>query len=174
MKRDYWAEFLTFMAKHKNSLKEKFISEFPNLTIESESKKLAKCMSFSFKYFDTSQVRDGVGQDFKDWTKENLVKFCNKLKEYCKKSIGEWMTTPIGSGVKRRHVLESYKGFPSKSDFKHPKHVPLDVVWARFRLEGDMRLIGFLILEVQAKKYNLNPNVFYIVFLDEHHQFYKI
>jgi hypothetical protein len=66
-----------------------------------------------------------------------------KLKEYGKHPIQYWLTQRCGAGGLK--VLQIYGGFPSSSDFTKPKHVPTDVRWARFRLEGDMRLCGFLI-----------------------------
>ena len=69
-------------------------------------------------------------------------------------------------------VLEIYDRFPIRSDFYHPKSVPFDVEWARFRLEGDMRLIGFVIPNQIALEKGLPNNVFYIVFLDKDHRFY--
>lgn len=60
-----------------------------------------------------------------------------------------------------------------------PKHVPHQVSWARFRLESDNRLIGFVIPEEYHKKENIytkeyfDCNTFYIVFLDNTHRFYK-
>ena len=78
---------------------------------------------------------------------------------------------PIGRGS--NHVLEIYKSFPVKSEFLYPKFIPLDVDWARFRLEGDMRLIGFFVSKEACEKMSIDPNVFHIVFLDEFHRFYK-
>lgn len=161
------------MNNYNNSLKDRFINSFPDITIESETSKLSNNLSFSFSYFDYSQAAKGIGQDFKDWSKDNLVKLCNKLKLYCSNSISYWIQQPVGGGQKRMHILEIYDRFPVNSDFERPKHVPLDASWARFRLEGDMRLIGFVISNENTIKYNLSPNVFYIVFLDKKHQFYK-
>ncbi len=173
MKKAYWEEYQKFMNKYNNPLKDRFINSFPEITIESETSKLSSNISFSFSYFDYTQAAKGIGQDFNDWSKENLVKLCNKLKQYCGNTMAYWSQMPVGSGKKRMHILEIYNKFPVNSEFERPKHVPLDVSWARFRLEGDMRLIGFVISKETAQKYDLNPNIFYIVFLDEKHQFYK-
>jgi hypothetical protein len=37
-----------------------------------------------------------------------------------------------------------------------------------------MRLIGFIIPEDQREEYGLAKNIFYVVFIDEEHRFYKI
>lgn len=60
--------------------------------------------------------------------------------------------------------MEIYENFPLKSEFHHPNHIPAGVKWARFRLEGDQRLIGFMIDKTDVDKFNLSPDVFYIVF----------
>jgi len=74
--------------------------------------------------------------------------------------------------------LEVYNQFPSKSDFSHPQFVPHEAMWARFRLEGSTRLIGFMIpaeydgTAHQKTKMLFDSNVFYVVFLDKDHRFY--
>lgn len=154
--------------KKFNRQKENFLNKIPNLLIENEKDSLNNNIKFNFKYFDYSQP---AGQDFKDWTHEQLYKFLNKLKEYSRYPISYWKNQSIGHGGNK--VLEIYGSFPTKSDFFHPKHVPLDVNWARFRLEQDMRVIGFLIPnECKFDKIELDKTVFYIVFLDQYHKFY--
>jgi hypothetical protein len=79
-------------------------------------------------------------------------------------------------------VLAYYDNFPSRSDFKHPPHVPHDVTWARFRLGSKVRLIGFVLSEdvcrakskvaTEGHVYPYDPNTFYVVFLDKDHKFY--
>jgi len=49
----------------------------------------------------------------------------------------------------------------------------VDVQWGRWRLEGDMRLIGFIIEPETCTRLHIPSNVFYIVFLDKDHRFYK-
>ena len=80
------------------------------------------------------------------------------------------MNQRVGGGSLK--VLEIYGSFPKKSDFTHPKHVPIDVNWARFRLESDMRLIGFLIPPNTDGISMAAVNTFFIVFLDQGHRFY--
>lgn len=76
----------------------------------------------------------------------------------------------IGSG---NHVLEVYGAFPRRSEFKHPHHVPSDVDWARFHLDGKKRLIGFTIpKDLCSIHQRFDGNTFYVVFLDLEHKFY--
>ncbi len=152
----------------KNSKKEAFLKSLPENLIEDKIKEIKENILFSFQYFDNSQT---AGQDFKDWSHEQLEKLLNKLKIYSKESLEYWKKQKIGSG--KNHILEIYKKFPVNSEFTHPKHIPIDVEWARFRLEGDMRLIGFVINNEMIYKHSLEKNKFYVVFLDAFHKFYK-
>lgn len=80
------------------------------------------------------------------------------------------MNQRVGSGSLK--VLEVYGSFPRRSDYIHLKHIPVDVNWARFRLESDMRPIGFL---VPPNTDGVSPavaNTFYVTFLDQYHRFY--
>ena len=152
----------------KNPLKESFLSKLPETLTENVKGKFQDHLSFNFQFFDNSQE---AGQDFRDWEHEHLYKLMDKLKQYCNNPPTYWMQMPIGGG--KNHVLEIYKKFPVKSDFIHPKFVPIDADWARFRLEGDMRLIGFFVNKEICSRITLSPNIFYVVFLDAFHKFYK-
>ncbi len=161
----------------KNTRKDSFLASIPTAGLDDDNQDIADRCKFNLSYFDNAQK---AGQSFKDWTHEQLAKLLNKLKEYSKFSLKHWEKQPIGSGKKRNNVFENYVTFPKNSDFIHPKHVPFQVEWGRFRLEGDMRLIGFVIpKEYIGKKSKTKDalfydiNTFYIVFLDEKHKFYK-
>ena len=158
------------MKRPENKRKETFLSGMPEITIEALQDKFQNNLRFSFRFFDNSQ---SAGQDFKDWSHEQLYKLFDKLKQYCHEPMNYWLSQPIGSGRGRKHVLEIYGRFPVKSDFIHPKFIPLDVDWARFRLEHDMRLIGFIVSQENCTQFCLQANTFYVVFLDELHKFYK-
>ena len=41
-------------------------------------------------------------------------------------------------------------------------------------MESAMRLVGFFVSEEAAKGKELSPDVFYVVFLDKDHRFYKM
>lgn len=154
--------------KKYNQQKDNFIKKFPDITLEQHAEQLSTCIKFNFKYFDNSQK---CGQDFHNWNHEQLSKLLVKLKEFSKESIQYWTKHKIGH--QGNTVLAIYDCFPIKSDFIHPKHIPLDVQWACFRLESDMRLVGFLIPQnLNFENIILDKNTFYVVFLDENHRFY--
>jgi hypothetical protein len=102
-----------------------------------------------------------------------------KIKSYTKEPLSYWRNERVGS--KGLRVLAHYDSFPKKSDFKHPPHVPHDVIWSRFRLGNMVRMIGFVIPESMAgteyvdnkgSKYSYDSNTFYVVFLDKDHRFF--
>ena len=153
--------------KHRNTKKEKKLSTFPKESIEASYKRIRGLLSFNFSFLDNEQ-----GQKFSDLTVEQFSKIIEKLKWYSMENRLHWETASIGHTDGK--VLAVYEDFPSKSDFFHPKHIPAGVKWARFRLEGDQRLIGFVIDKNDIEKFQLNPDVFYIVFLDLYHKFYIV
>ena len=154
------------MNRH-NPQKDAFLKSIPTCTIESVSNKFTN-IAFNFQFFDKSQ---SAGQDFSGWTHGQLVNLLEKLKWYCSETMEHWKIEPIGHGS--GHVLDIYGNFPSKSDFIHPRHVPINARWGRFRLEGDMRLIGFIVDSENCISHKIPPNIFYVVFLDAFHKFYK-
>jgi len=149
--------------KHENIKKEKRLARFPKESVETSYKTLKGLLSFNFSFLDNEQ-----GQRFSDLTVEQFSKIMEKLKWYSKENRSHWENDG--------KVLAVYEDFPpkSKSNFFHPKHVPAGVKWARFRLEGDQRLIGFVIDKNDIEKFQLNPDVFHIVFLDLYHNFYIV
>jgi len=153
--------------KRNNPAKEKFIHSLPPIAIEDHVEGFKNKICFSFKYFDNAQ---DAGQDFRDWSQEQLEKLLTKLKHYSDNTMKYWMNQRVGAGSLK--ILEVYGNFPKNSEFVHPKHVPIDVLWARFRLESDMRLVGFVLPECILKEKEIATNIFYIVFLDQNHRFY--
>ncbi|MCG6390274.1 hypothetical protein [Vibrio fluvialis] len=157
-----------------NSKKKGFLESIPTCSIESETDILAQKGKFNFSYFDCSQ---DAADSFNDWSKENLVQLYDKLKEYGKFPLEHWTRTKVGHG--KNHILEIYGSFPIKSDFTHPKHVPHQAQWARFRIDRTTRLIGFTIekkyhgVQQRTTGYEFCSNTFYVVFLDSKHGFYK-
>lgn len=129
---------------------------------------------FNFSYFDDSQQH---GPAFRDLTAADLVSLLEKLHCYSKSSLNYWRNERCG-GERGLRVLADYDTFPAKSEFIHPKFVPTDVRWGRFRMENLSRLIGFTIpkelLGDHKDKNGLqfDPNTFYIVFIDQNHKFY--
>ena len=150
--------------RHVNSKKRSRLESFPLESIDSVSPNINGLMSFNFKYLDTEQ-----GDKFSDLTNVQFSKIIEKLKWYSNENRQHWETKKTGQST----VLAVYGDFPHHSDFYHPKHVPAGVRWARFRMEGDQRLVGFVINNEDSDKIQLNTNVFYVVFLDNNHRFYK-
>lgn len=165
------------MSKAKNRKKESFLAKIPEIGID-ESNIHERC-KFNFSYFDSSQV----GQSFADWNKvagiDSLQNLMEKVVNYTTNTLDYWNNQRVGGGSLK--VFEIYEGFPAKSEFTHPRHVPHDVLWARFRMGNKVRLIGFVIPEVECNKVkdcggkpiSLDRNTFYVVFLDKDHVFYK-
>ncbi len=162
------------MSKFRNKRKSKFLSSLLVLpSLEDLNDDLTTRCKFNFSYFDPSQ---GAGQKFSDWTHKQLYELLGKIKSYTTKPLDYWRNQRAGnSGLK---VLAIYGSFPSKSDFAHPKHVPHQAQWARFRLGSKLRLIGFTIpTELHKTTHNktgelYDKNTFYVVFLDRDHKFY--
>ena len=160
----------------KSRLSSKFVESLPEVIIET-SKINVKC-KFNLSYLDDDQP---AGQKFFRWSHDtgisSLTNLLTKLKEYTYQPLNYWKNERAGGGGLK--VLEYYGDFPKKSDFSHPRHVPSDAHWARFRLGNKVRLIGFVIskdsikhlTEDEQQKYD--HNTFYVVFLDKEHKFYK-
>ena len=155
------------------SRKELFIkglSELPS--IEDKEDELTIGSKFNFSYFDSSQE---AGQDFSDWTNSQLCELLNKLKSYSKMSLDYWRNERAGKGGLK--VFATYCAFPRKSSFNHPKHVPHQAQWWRFRLGSKIRLIGFTLPAELHNTFHhrgefFDKNTFYVVFLDRDHKFY--
>lgn len=117
------------MAKKGNSRKASFLSSIPKISINANKNDLAQRCKFNFSYFVND---DDAGQDFKDWSQEELSKLFDKLKEYSKSSLNYWKTQNVG----RYKVLENYGAFPTNTDFKEPDHIPIEAEWCRIHLEN--------------------------------------
>lgn len=155
--------------KKNNPRKECFLSNLPKHDIHSDIADVKGKLSFSFKYFDGNQE---AGQDFKDWSDKQKQELLEKLRDYTREEKKYWLNQRVGGGGLK--ILEIYGEFPRNTDFKYPKHVPNGVRWARFRMESAMRLVGFFVSEDSAENQSLSTDVFYIVFLDKDHRFYKM
>ena len=162
------------MTAFGNRKKDDFLNSITIASLNDKKDNTARRCKFNFSFLDTSQ---SAGQKFADWQNTQLLKLLDKLTYYCKESLSYWKKQSIGKG--KWHILEVYDNFPYKSDFSHPKHVPHQALWARFRLEKKRRLIGFVIpLEYSDKEqgnsgFRFDCNTFYVVFLDKDHRFYK-
>lgn len=152
--------------KHKNSKKDAKLKNFPKESVETSYKTIKGLLSFNFKYLDQTQ-----GEKFSALTVEQFTKIIEKLKCYSCENRQHWESTRIGNNTGK--VLVIYGDFPKRTAFSPPKHIPAGVHWARIRLEGDQRLIGFVINKNDVEQLGLDPDIFYIVFLDLKHRFYK-
>lgn len=158
--------------KFQNKRKDRFITSLPNTSLNSSNIKSRS--KFNFSYLDFTQ---GKISSLAEYGQTNTEKLIEKIKNYCQEPLSYWQKEKCGHGG--QHVLEIYKNFPAKSDFTHPKQVPHDVWWGRFRLDRTQRLAGFVIPTDQPALLQsddgipYDPNTFYIVFIDTDHQFYK-
>lgn len=122
--------------------------------LEDKSPKRAPFIVFSFKDFDRNQ-----GQSFKEWEKEEILALaCEKLISLSQYTVAQAL---------QQQIIKIYGNFPPKSNFSHPRHVPEDVKWASFRIQGKERIIGYF-----SDEEDDDDNVFYIVFLDKDHRFW--
>jgi len=156
------------VSKRDNSKKDQFLKSITAFTIEDVWADISCRCRFNFSYLDITQQ---YSQDPSGWDEENLQKLFGKLKHYSSQPLSYWQQQTVGSH--KNHVLEVYGAFPRKSKFTHPSHVPADVDWARFRLDGKKRFIGFMVPKGHCMFPNsFVENTFYVVFLDPEHMFY--
>lgn len=154
----------------RNTRTESFLDTIPTASIENPTDILAQKSKFNFSYF----INDNAGQDFRDWTKKQLYELFDKLKEYSKFPLAHWENVIQGGYP----LFVQYSHFPTNTEFEKTKSIPHQAIWSRFRLEGDSRLIGFVLpseydnKEQNQSNYRFDTNTFYVVFLDEHHRFY--
>jgi len=157
--------------RKKNKRADFFLSNIPLASIDNSSDNLAQKLKFNFSYF----INDNSGQDFREWSQKQLYQLFDKLKEYSKFSLAHWEKQKLGNYP----LFVKYSQFPTNTDFTLPKSIPHQAIWSRFRLEGDSRLIGFVLpdeykdIEQNKNGFRFDTNTLYIVFLDEHHKFYK-
>lgn len=160
------------MSKFNSSKKGRFLESIPTASLEHDDCPLTKRCKFNFAYFE----KQSASQSFDELTKEELSGLFEKLRDYSKESLEYWMKQPVG---KSGTVLSIYGAFPSKSKLSHPKHVPHQVTWGRFRLDWSGRLCGFTVPKgMEGTIHNstrmpFDANTFYVVFLDSDHSFYQ-
>lgn len=107
---------------------------------------LESVIVFSFKDFDPDQ-----GQTFGQWEEQKLLApTLERFKHYSKHTFETAQSSKF----------KTYKEFPSKSHFRHPKHVIEDADWTSMHLQGKECIIGHRF-----------RNIFYVVFLDCEHKF---
>jgi hypothetical protein len=159
-------------SKFDNTNQKSFLESIPTISIDTKDNNIAQRCKFNFSYFINGDL---AGQDFKDWNHKQLYELFDKLKEYSKFSLSHWKNKKQGNYP----VFVNYTQFPTNTDFIKPKSIPHQAVWSRFHLEGDSRLIGFVLPDEYKDKeqnnsgFKFDINTFYIVYLDEQHKFYK-
>lgn len=160
------------MNRFKNERKASFLKDLPEKSIEDAADDLTLRCKFNFSYFDVQ----AAGQAFVDWSQADLAELLEKLRDYSRQSLDYWCNQSVG---KSGTVLAIYNSFPAKSDFQRPKHVPHQARWGRFRLKHAVRLVGFVLpTEYHGQAHaktgeRFDRNVFYVVFLDANHKFWK-
>ncbi|HEP6274130.1 TPA: hypothetical protein VDA67_000525 [Burkholderia vietnamiensis] len=158
--------------KFTNSKKSAHLAAIPEFGLESENNDLATRCKFNFSYFCS---QDRAGKGLGELEKTDLTDLLSKLVDFSRLPLSYWKKQKHGKGS----TLAIYKNFPSLSDFTHPKHVPHDVHWGRFRLAGEIRLAGFVVpteldgIVHQPTNVKFDCNTFYVVFIDHNHGFYK-
>ena len=110
---------------------------------------------FNFKFFRSGEK---CGESFQEWQDKGILAHLNnKLKDFSNLKKIELIVN---------ETLEIYGSYPNDSEFEQPEDLKnYDISWARFRLDGKKRLIGFF---YSNKEFS---NVFYVVYLDEKHRF---
>jgi len=107
---------------------------------------LERLLAFNLKHHDNTQ-----GQTFEEWIRDGLMlQLISVMKNY--------NSMKVPACFNKR--FKNYDTFPSNSNFHHPTSVPPDAGWASMHLEGKPCIAGHIV-----------DNVFFVVFLDAHHQF---
>jgi hypothetical protein len=108
-------------------------------------------LTLSFRHLDKMQ-----GNTLNEWEQSmQLAHTIEVLAGYCNDTV-------LNQNDGKKFTI--YGNFPptEKTDFYFPKHVPEDAEWARIHINGLQCVVGHLV-----------NNVFYIVFLDGLHKFWK-
>ena len=112
-------------------------------------------MCFSFKDFDFNQCPPG--QSYEEWQEDKLLAYMlNKFGYVCQCTVTEAL---------QKKFLKIYGSFPPRSEFKIPNFIEGDVNWA-------------VVMDIKGQKARvagyIEGNIFYVVFLDKAHVFYKM
>ncbi len=137
----------------QNKFKERSVASYKRevKSIDTRQGKKDPLIVLSFRDFDRNQ-----GQSFEEWEHENLLALAiTKLREICQLTVGQ---------ATAQQTIKQYTktGFPPDSGFVHPKHVLPDVTWCSMHIQGKECVIGYF-----------DDNIFYVVFLDKNHEFWK-
>jgi len=155
-----------------NSKAAAHVARIPESGLESGGDPLTTRCKFNFAYFCKD---DNAGQAFSELSQAELCDLLEKLHGFSKESLMHWRKQKHGKGS----TLSVYGAFPKKTRFRLPKHVPHDVEWGRFRIDGAGRLVGFVVPGALHEKRHettglaFDGNTFYVVFLDRDHEFWN-
>lgn len=131
------------MSRFPNSKKSSFLDEKDNTSLTAGRDTITTRCKFNFSYF-TKQPN--AGQDFHEWTHDELIRLLNTMKEYSREPLSFWTSQQRGRGK----TLTIYDKFPPKSDFEVPPHIPSDVAWGP-RVRQPEPIFG-LILAMDSRK----------------------
>lgn len=110
-------------------------------------------MLFSLRHFEDAQP---YASSFEAWEESgHLSKMMGCVQHYSSQTIAQAQSA-------HGNKFCIYGDFPDNSDFVIPRSAPEDAKWARFHVGGPLVVAGYVV-----------RNVFYIVFLDSKHKFYK-
>jgi hypothetical protein len=157
------------MKSFDNKKRVDFLGALSRPSFDSDNDSITKKCKFNFSYFQ----KQPAGQDFDEWSKDQLSSLMIKLVELSEESLEYWMQQRAGGG----RVLDIYQTFPKPSQFSPPKHIPHQAWWGRFRLNKKSRLVGFVIPNSYSNSFHqktglqFDCNTFYVVFLDANHKF---
>jgi len=135
--------------KKKNSFKD-LQRKSKNLDKRQEGLKRHRKIVFGLSMLDGNQE-----ESYKDWEDYKLLsKALSKFQGLSSMTVEK---------AKEEQILKIYGNeIPEGSTFKHPKHIPEAINWASIKIQGKVRVIGFL-----EENY-----IFQVVFLDKDHGFY--
>jgi hypothetical protein len=121
------------------------------------SKADSKRVLVSYYYLDRSQ-----GQTLEQWSKTEgrLLRWENIIQRLNNCNVQQAITQKI---IIRYDKLEAdIHNMPKKSKWKYPQTIiSKDIIWCKIVVMQLVRVIGFM-----------EDNIFYVVFLDEKHEFY--
>lgn len=139
----------------RNSLKGQSSKKDSGVKGQSQPNRFKEDVAFSFKELDSTQH---LKETFECWNSENLLlKLLNKIKDISKMTMDE---------ATRKNAIKPYGYFPPAkvTEYKPPKHIDNaeQKNWAVMHIQGKEVVAGHIV-----------ENIFYIVFLDREHKFWK-
>ena len=145
------------MMAFKNRMKAqtKEVSRAQNRKEERAVEGVQPKISFNFKDFDQNQCPPG--QTYESWQEDKQL-------AYMMQKFGYISQCSVLEAIQKKFI-KLYKDFPPRSDFQVPPYIQGDVNWAVIMdIKGQKaRVAGYII-----------DSVFYVVFLDKDHLFYKM